>query len=116
MAIFNTRQELADRLSSMFAGRIDDAALDFIRDTLETYEHHSSGSGGISQAEHDRLMQEQDNAWRERYKNTFLSGNPDASLGGGKPTDKSRDDPADDVPGHREDNPASFDDLFSATV
>lgn len=113
MPIINTREELANRLNTIFGERNDDDTLSFIQDTLETFDHHSANNGGISQEEHDRLMQEQDNAWRNRYKQAFLSGNPDAALGDNhKPQRTSREDPADEVAGHTEDNPASFDDLF----
>lgn len=111
MALFNTRDELSARLTTIFGDRTDDDALNFIQDALETFDHHSATpEGGFTADEHNRLMQEQDNAWRKRYKDAFLSGKPDSSIAEKK---TSRDDPADnDVPGHGENNPATFDELF----
>lgn len=110
MPIFQTRDELSTRLTTIFGDRTDDDALNFIQDSLETFDHHTSTpEGGFTADEHSRLMKEQDDAWRKRYRDAFLSGKPDTSI-----TEKktSRDDPSDDLPGNGENNPASFDDLF----
>lgn len=108
MAIIQNREELTTRLQAILGDRTDDDALNFLQDSLETFDAHASG--GMSQEEHNRLMQEADNAWRTRYRDAFFKG-PDNSLKDPE-SDKSRKDPANDVPGASEDNPAKFDELF----
>lgn len=111
MARFQTREELSERLTAIFGDRTDDDALNFIQDSLETFDHHMAvPEGGISNDEHQRLMTEQDTAWRKRYRDAFLSGKPDAEITAHK--DKSREDPVGEPPGSSADNPASFDDIL----
>lgn len=108
MAIIKNREELTTRLQTILGDRTDDDALNFLQDSLDTFDAHSGD--GMSQAEHDRLMQEADNAWRTKYRDAFFKG-PDSSLK--EPmSDTSRKDPASDAPGADENNPAKFDDLF----
>ena len=109
MAVFQNREELTTRLQAILGERTDDDALHFIEDALETYD--SRTTDGITQAEHDRLMNEADEAWRKRYRDAFFKG-ADKSLDANN-SDKSRKDPADDAPGADPNNPAKFDDLFS---
>lgn len=109
MALFQSREELSTRLSAIFGERTDDDALNFIQDALETFDHHSAvPEGGISNDEHNRLMTEQDNAWRKRYKDAFLSGKPDSKI---TEQNTSRVDPANDVK-FTEENPATFEDIL----
>jgi len=108
MAIIKNREELTTRLQTILGDRTDDDALNFLQDSLETFDAHSSS--GMSQEEHDLLMQEADNAWRARYRDAFFKG-PDNSIKEPE-SDKSRKDPTNDVPGTSEDNPAKFDELF----
>lgn len=108
MAVIQNREELTNRLQTILGDRTDDDALNFLQDSLDTFDAHSAG--GMTQAEHDRLMQEADNAWRARYRDAFFKG-ADSSLKEPE-SDKSRKDPASDAPGADENNPAKFDDLF----
>lgn len=108
MAIIQNREELTARLQTLLGDRTDDDALNFMQDAFDTFDSHSAG--GITQAEHDRLMNEADQAWRQRYRDAFFKG-ADSSLKEPE-SDKSRKDPAQDAPGGDENNPAKFDDLF----
>ena len=109
MALFQNREELTTRLQTILGDRTDDDALNFIQDALETYDSHSTG--GITQAEHDRLMKEADDSWRKRYRDAFFKG-ADNSMKE-HASDTSRKDPAEEAPGGDENNPAKFEDLFS---
>lgn len=104
---FASREDLQTRLNALIGERDDDEALNFIKDSLETYDSKTT-ENGITKEEHERLMKEQDTNWRKRYKDTFFSGKPDESL----LNPSSREDPLNDVPGVDENNPASYDDLF----
>ena len=109
MAIITERTALQSRLQSLFADRTDDDALNFIQDALETFDQHANTTG-ITKEEHDRLMKEQDDSWRQRYKDAFFKG---ADNSFNEPNrDTSRRDPVDNLPGQNENNPANFDDLF----
>ena len=119
MPNFTTREELSSRLSTLLGDREDDEALNFIADSLNTFDAMSANAGGISQEEHKRLMEEQDNSWRKRYKDAFLTGKHDSAFDGADSPvmpnrNTSRKDPAEDLPGGNPDNPASYDALFSA--
>ena len=118
MPNFTTREELSSRLATLLGDRQDDEALNFIADSLNTFDAMSGSQGGITQDEHKRLMEEQDSAWRTRYKEAFLSGKHDESFDDSRPTMQnratSRKDPTEDLPGGNPDNPANFGDLFSA--
>lgn len=119
MPNFSTREELASRLNTLLGDRQDDEALNFIADSLNTFDAMSTAQGGMSTEEHTRLMEEQDNSWRQRYKEAFLTGRHDPSFDGSDSArmpnrNTSRKDPAEDLPGGNPDNPASYDDLFSA--
>ena len=109
MAVITERTALQSRLQTLIGDRTDDDALNFIQDALDTFDHHSSNSG-ITQAEHDRLMKEQDDSWRQRYKDAFFNGADSSLTEPNKET--SREDPANSVPGSSENNPAHYDDLF----
>ena len=113
MPIFETREQLLTRMNEALGDRTDDVALNFIQDTLATYDKHSSSDGSITQEEHKRLMEEQDNKWRKRYRDTFF-GTPDPNLKPDGMSDKSKSDPAKGIPGGSENNPSDFGDLFSA--
>ena len=108
MAIFETRESLQERLQTLIGDRTDDEALNFIQDALETYDRRPTNDG-IPKEEHERLMKEQDDSWRKKYRDTFFGKKPeDDSF-----DNKSRPDPAGDVPNNTNpNNPASFDDLF----
>lgn len=108
MAIIESREALTNRLQTLIGDRTDDEALNFINDALETYDSRSTG--GITQEEHNRLMNEADQSWRQRYRDAFFNG-PDNSFKQ-DPKENSRDDPAEEMPGGSENNPAKFDDLF----
>lgn len=117
MPNFYSREDLSSRLSALLGDRTDDEALGFIADSLNTYDAMSSSQGGMSQEEHKRLMDEQDASWRQRYKDAFLTGKHDPSFD--SPSERpmpnrntSRKDPAEDLPGGNENNPANFNDLF----
>ena len=107
MAIFETRESLQERLQTLIGDRTDDDALNFIQDALETYDRRAS-TYGISKEEHDRLMKEQDDSWRKRYRDTFFGKKPEDNSF----DDKSRTDPAKDVPDGNPNNPASYESLF----
>lgn len=109
MAVITERTALQSRLQAIIGDRVDDDALNFIQDALDTFDHHSSNSG-MTQEEHDRLMKEQDDSWRQRYRDAFFKGADSAITEPNKVT--SRQDPADSLPGATEDNPAHYDDLF----
>lgn len=111
MPRFETRESLSERLTAIFGDRTDDEALNFIQDSMETFDYHTANPGGISQEDHQKALDEQDQAWRKRYRDAFLNGKPDPKV---DTRDKAREDPADDVPGASANNPAGFDDLFSA--
>lgn len=113
MPIFENREQLLSRMNEAFGDRTDDVALNFIQDTLATYDQRTSSEGSITQEEHDRLMKEQDDTWRKRYRDTFF-GSPDPSLNPDGMSDKSKSDPAKKIPGGSENNPSDFGDLFSA--
>ena len=108
MPIIKSRENLQARLQTLIGDRTDDEALSFIQDALDTYDGRS-GTGGISQEEHDRILKEQDDAWRKKYRDTFFGKKPeDDSF-----EDKSRKDPADNIPNNTNpNNPKSYDDLF----
>lgn len=108
MAVIENREALTSRLQTLIGDRTDDEALNFIQDALDTYDSHSSG--GITQEEHKRLMDEADQAWRQKYRDAFFQGPDNSEKNGSKNT--SRDDPAEDQPGSSENNPAKFDELF----
>lgn len=109
MAVITERTALQSRLQTLLGERTDDDALNFIQDALDTFDNHSSG-GGITQEEHDRLMKEQDDSWRQRYRDAFFKG---ADNSFNEPNrDTSRKDPANEVPGENENNPAHFYELF----
>lgn len=110
MAVFESREQLSDRIKELIGDRTDDVALNFIKDTLDTYDSRSSSEDMITKEEHDRLMNEQDTSWRTRYRDTFF-GSPDPNFASNG-ADKSKSDPADSVPGSSENNPADFKDLF----
>ena len=111
MAIFESREQLAQRMQSLIGDRTDDEALNFIQDALETYDSRPAASeGSISNEEHTRLMEEQDTAWRKRYRDTFF-GTPDPNIAGNS-SKFSKSDPAGSAPGSSENNPANYDDLF----
>lgn len=110
MPIFENREQLVSRMQTLIGDRTDDEALNFIQDALETYDSRTSNSGGISNEEHTRLMNEQDETWRKRYRDAFFTG-PDESLKD-QSRSKSKSDPADELPGRTENNPASYDELF----
>ena len=111
MPRFQTREELSERLTAIFGDRTDDDALNFIQDSLETFDHHTAvPEGGISNDEHQRLMTEQDTAWRKRYREAFLSGKPDSEITNHRNT--SREDPIGPQPGDSPDNPATFDEIL----
>lgn len=111
MPRFETRESLSERLTAIFGDRTDDEALNFIQDTMETYDYHTANPGGISQEAHKKALDEQDQAWRKRYRDAFLNG-PDNSINENLNTN-SRNDPTDIVPGDNPNNPAKFDDLFT---
>lgn len=111
MAIFESREQLSERMQTLIGERTDDDALNFIRDALETYDSRTSPEGTITQAEHARLMAEQDTTWRQRYRDTFF-GKPDPSFSTKEGANTSKSDPAASVPGSSEINPADFNDLF----
>ena len=108
MAIIQNREELNTRLQTIIGDRTDDDALNFLQDIRDTFE--AQPSGGMTQAEHDRLMQEADTAWRKRYRDAFFNG-ADGQFKESE-SDTSRKDPANEAPGSDENNPAKFDDLF----
>lgn len=112
MPMFESREQLAERMQTLIGDRTDDDALNFIKDALDTYDHHASNpdENHITKAEHDRLMQEADTNWRKRYRDTFF-GTPDSSFADNN-SDKSKPDPANNIAGGTKNNPASFDDLF----
>ena len=108
MAVFNDRENLQTRLQTIIGDRTDDDALSFVQDSLDTYDSFSSG--GITIDEHNRLMNEADQIWRQKYRDAFFKG-PDNSIKLNS-KDNSREDPAEIVPGNAENNPAKFDELF----
>lgn len=108
MAVIENRETLQTRLQTLIGDRTDDEALNFIQDALDTYDNHSSG--GMTQEEHNRLMNEADQTWRQKYRDAFFKG-PDNSIKNDS-KDTSRKDPAEDLPGNDENNPAKFDELF----
>ena len=108
MPKFENRENLLARLEVVLGERTDDDALSFIADALDTFDSAGAADGTITLEEHERLMNEQDNSWRKRYRDTFFSGESK----GDNLKDKSKDDPADEIPGRLADNPASFDELF----
>lgn len=114
MPNFQTREELSSRLSTLLGDRQDDEALNFIADALNTFDSRSSS--GITQEEHTRILQEQDDAWRKKYKEAFLTGKHDPSFDNTTMSNRttSRTDPTEKLPGGNENNPASFDELFSS--
>lgn len=109
MAIFDSRETLQARLQTLIGERTDDEALNFVQDALETYDARPT-SEGISQEEHDRLMKEQDESWRKKYRDTFFGKKPEDSSF----DDKSRPDPSGNLPNTNKNNPANFDDLFGS--
>lgn len=108
MAIIQNREELNTRLQTIIGDRTDDDALNFLQDICDTFE--AQPSGGMTQAEHNRLMQEADTAWRKRYRDAFFNG-ADGQFKEPE-SDTSRKDPTNEAPGSDENNPAKFDDLF----
>lgn len=113
MPVFENREQFLSRMQEALGERTDDIALNFIQDALDTYDSSTDNSGGISQDEHNRLMKEQDDTWRKRYRDTFF-GKPDPSFNPEGMKDKSKSDPAGGTPGSSENNPVKYDDLFSA--
>ena len=108
MAIFETRESLQERLQMLIGDRTDDVALNFIQDALETYDKRPSNEG-ISNDEHERLMKEQDDTWRKKYRDTFFGKKPED----GSFDDTSRPDPARNLPSDSNpNNPSHYDDLF----
>ena len=41
MPRFETRESLSERLAAILGDRTDDEALNFIQDTMETYDYHT---------------------------------------------------------------------------
>lgn len=110
MPVIETREELSTRLEAILGDRTDDDALNFIQDITQTYDARKSAPEGmISQADHDKAMQDSDNAWRQRYRNAFLSGSPDPAFGSEQRT--SRPDPTSQ--GGDKNNPKTFEELFN---
>ena len=108
MAVFETRESLQERLQKLIGDRTDDEALNFIQDALETYDRRPSNEG-ISKEEHERLLKEQDETWRKKYRDTFFGKKPED----GSFEDTSRPDPAREIPdGTNPNNPANFEELF----
>lgn len=113
MPNFQTREELSSRLSTLLGDRQDDEALNFIADALNTFDSHSAS--GMTEEEHKRILQEQDDAWRKKYKEAFLTGKHDPSFDNSTMPNRntSRTDPIDSLPGGNPNNPGSYDELFA---
>lgn len=98
MPLIESRETLQARLSGLLGERTDDEALNFISDTLETYDHlHTRSASAITQQDLDTAVQAKEDEWRNKYKNAFLSGSPV---------------PSDPPPKKVEDKPITIEDLF----
>lgn len=92
-----TQAEIMAALSAIIGESTDDAALEFIgdvQDTLEDYETRTKDTTAWKQK-----FEENDAAWRQKYKARFFSGGGD---------DSSQEDDEDDEP-----KPLRFEDLFT---
>lgn len=75
MPIIESRETLQTRLAGIIGERADDEALNFIADTLETYDHLYGRSQSVfTQEDIDAAVNTKDEEWRKRYKQSFLEG------------------------------------------
>ena len=72
MAI-RTREEIMTDLAAILGDDTSDAAINLVQDISDTLD--GSGSGEIETLR--QQIEEQDAAWRKRYRDTFFTGKPE---------------------------------------
>lgn len=73
MAI-RTREEIIAQLNTIFGDNNSDDVLNIMTDISDTL---GNGTDAIKVADLERQLQEQDENWRKRYRDAFLSGPDD---------------------------------------
>jgi len=76
MAI-RTREEIMNQLQTVLGDNVSDEALGLIQDVSDTISNDHSAER-ITELE--TQLQDQDKAWRQKYRDAFFSGNADESI------------------------------------
>lgn len=69
-----SRDEFFNRISEFVGERSDDSAISFIEDMSETFDDMEKRIADGGEADYKRQLEENDRAWRERYKERFFNG------------------------------------------
>lgn len=94
-----TKEELLSAISAIIGDNTDDSSLSLLEDVKDTYEGLSSSSNEDWKAK----FEENDKAWRQKYKERFLGPvTPDEQTTGGSTPDEPEDT-----------TPMTYDDLFT---
>lgn len=100
MAVLN-RDEYFESLKTIFDGKNDSDSITLMENLTDTYEDLNNRASGDG-VDWKKKYEENDEMWKDRYKNRFFSGN------GGNPNYHYPNEP--DEPEDKK--PVTYDDLF----
>lgn len=103
-----TREEFMDKVSKLITGN-DDESIQLIEDFTDTYNDMELKSAGGAE-DWKKKYEENDAAWRERYKKRFFTPEPDSRTREAFQVDKSDEDEVDIV--DTGEGNLKYDDLF----
>lgn len=97
-----TREEILNAVKTRLGDNADDESLAFLEDITDTLNDFESKAGANVGEEWKTKYEENDKAWREKYKARFFSSAPD-----------DKDEHKDEGKEEETEKPKTFEDLFT---